>query len=285
MFRETPAQHALNVVQGSAGHVRPTEFRESVAIIRAAKIRLDGVSWDHADLVCQDMSGLSMARATGEGVKGTGANFDKAFLASSWFKRGELNGSRFQFARMDDINLEGANMIGANLYGAEVRNANMSGATLNAANVSHGDFTGTDLSNANFSTADLRDTDFQRANFANAIFEDADISGANFKGAKNLTQAMLDSACHSLPRRAIVDSPLKPPSKRCFENAQQRDDRMVKRLTSLIVAQFSVIQAFCKDGTRVFRQADSKLNPENNTKVFLDETILQGPRETRERYE
>lgn len=285
VFQETPAQHALNVVQGSAGLVQPAEFRESIAIIRAAKLRLDGVSWNHADLVCQDMSGLSMARATGEGVKGTGANFDRAFLPSSWFKRGELNGSRFQFARMDEVTLEEANMVAANLYGAEARNAKMAGVTLNAANVSHGDFTGTDLSGANLSLADLRETDFQRADFTNAIFEDADISGANFKGAKHLTQEMLDSACQSSSRNAIVDSPLKPPSRMCFGNAKEKEERMVKRLLILFTAQAAVIQGVCKDGTRWFRQADSKLHPEDNTKVLLDPAMLQGPLKARESYE
>ena len=36
VFQESPAQHALNIVQGGAGAVQPVEFRESVAIIRAA---------------------------------------------------------------------------------------------------------------------------------------------------------------------------------------------------------------------------------------------------------
>lgn len=285
VFQETPAQHALNIVQGSAGLVQPAEFRESIAIIRAAKLRLDGVSWTHADLVCQDLSGLRMARATGEGVKGTGANFDRAFLSSSWFKRGELNGSRFQFARMDDVNLEGANMVAANLYGAEARNAKMAGVTLDAANVSFGDFTGTDLSGAHLSLADLRETDFQRAEFTNAIFEEADISGANFKGAKRLTQKMLDSACQSSSRSAIVDSPLKPPSRRCFGNAKEKEERMVKRLVILFTAQVAVIQGVCKDGTRLLRQPDSTLHPEDNTKVFLDPAMLQGPLKARESYE
>ena len=285
VFQETPAQHALNVVQGSAGLVRPAEFRESIAIIRAAKLRLDGVSWNHADLVCQDMSGLSMARAIGEGVKGTGANFDRTFLSSSWFKQGELNGSRFQFARMDNINLEGANMVAANLYGVEARNAKMTEVTLDAANVSHGDFTGTDLSRARLLLADLRETDFQRADFANAIFEDADISGANFKGAKHLTQEMLDSSCQSSSRNAIVDSPLKPPSRRCYGNEKEKEDRMVKRLVILFTAQAVVIQGVCRDGTRWFRQTDSKLHPEDNTEVFLDPAMLQGPLKARESYE
>ena len=285
VFQETPAQHALNVVQGSAGFVQPAEFRESIAIIRAAKIRLDGVSWNHADLVCQDMSGLSMARATGEGVKGTGAIFDRAFLSSSWFKRGELNGSRFQFARMDNITLEGANMLAANLYGAEARNANMAKVTLDAATVSHGDFTGTDLSGAHLSWADLRETDFQRADFTDAIFKDADISGANFKDTKGLTQEMLDSACQSSSRNAIVDPSLKPPSRSCFGNTKEKEERMVKRLLILFTAQVAVIQGICKDGVRWFRQANSKLHPEDNPQVFLDPALLQGPLKARESYE
>lgn len=285
VFQETPAQHALNVVQGSAGLVRPAEFRESVAIIRAAKLRLDGVSLSHADLVCQDMSGLGMARAIAQGVKGTGANFDRAFLSSSWFKQGELNGSRFQFARMDGINLEGANMLAANLYGAEARNANMAEVTLDAANLSHGDFTGTNLSRARLYLADLRESNFQHADFANATLVDADISGANFKGAKHLTQEMLDSSCQSSMRNAIVDSPLKPPSRRCYGNEKEKEERMVKRLLILFTGQVSVIQAVCKDGTRLFRQADSKLHPEENTKVFLDPAMLQGPLRERESYE
>lgn len=285
VFQETPAQHALNVVQGSAGFVRPTEFRESIAIIRAAKLRLDGVSLSHADLVCQDMSGLGMARAIALGVKGTGANFDRTFLPSSWFKQGELNGSRFQFARMDGINLEGANMVAANLYGAEARNANMAEVTLDAANVSHGDFSNTDLSRARLYLADLRETDFRHADFASAVLEDADISGANFKGAKNLTQDMLDSACQSSTRSASVDSPLKPPSRRCYRGNQEKEERMVKRLAMLVTAQVAVIQGVCKDGTRQFRQSDSKLHPEENTKVFVDESMLQGPLKERESYE
>lgn len=285
VFQETPAQHALNVVQGSAGLVRPAEFRESIAIIRAAKLRLDGVSLSHADLVCQDMSGLGLARAIAQGVKGTGANFDRAFLSSSWFKLSELNGSRFQFARMDGINLEGANMLAANLYGAEARNANMAEVTLDAANVSHGDFTSADLSRARLYLADLRETNFQHADFANATFEDADISGANFKGAKNLTQEMLDSACQSSMRNASVDLPLKPPSRKCYGNEKEKDQRMVKRLSILLVGQISVIQGFCKDGSRMFRQTDSKLHPEENTTVFIDPAMLQGPLKARESYE
>lgn len=193
VFQESPAQHAPNIVQGGAGAVQPVEFRESVAIIRAAHRPLDGVAWDYADLVCQDMSSLRMVRATGQGIRGTGANFDRSNLPSAWFKRGELNASRFQFARMDDINLEEANMEGSNLYGAEARNSNLVGATLDAANLAHGDFSGANFSNAHFMLADLRATDFHGANFANAVLQDADISGANFKGARHITQAMLDS--------------------------------------------------------------------------------------------
>lgn len=176
-------------------------------------------------------------------------------------------------------------MIAANLYGAEARNAKMGGVNLDAANVSHGDFTGTDLSGVRLFLADLRGTDFQRADFTNAILQDADISGANFKGAKHLTQKMLDSACQSSSRNAIVDSPLKPPVRRCFSNSNDKEERMMKRLMILFTVQVAVIQGVCKDGTRWFRQADSKLHPEDNTKVFIDPTMLQGPLKARESYE
>lgn len=243
------------------------------------------MAWDYADLVCQDMSSLRMARATGQGIRGTGANFDRSNLPSAWFKRGELNASRFQFARMDDINLEEANMERSNLYGAEARNSNLVGATLDAANLAHGDFSGADFSNAHFMLADLRGTDFHGANFANAVLQDADISGANFKGARNITQAMLDSACRSSSHGAVVDSPLTSPSRKCFADAKKEQERMVRRLTLMFAAQAVVIQGYCKDGIRVLRQPDSNLHPDDNTRIYLDPAMLEGPLQARESYE
>jgi hypothetical protein len=60
---------------------------------------------------------------------------------------------------------------------------------------------------------------------------------------------------------------------------------MVKRLTSMFAAEFSVAQGYCRAGNLVLLQASSKHHVDANPKIFLDDEALEGPLKARESFE
>jgi uncharacterized protein YjbI with pentapeptide repeats len=76
-------------------------------------------------------------------------------------------------AKLNDIDLHGANL----------RDAEIRGANLFAANLRYADLRSANLSNADLRDADLRDADLCKANLSNANLKYGDLSHANFSGA------------------------------------------------------------------------------------------------------
>lgn len=274
LLQVSALQSALNVIQRSQNGVRPAEFAESVAIVRAARKPLNHLSLDGANIECQDLSGLEMVRASGQSMHATGVTFDNSILAGAVFNDSELNGAKFRHARMDEIVLSKSNMLVTNFSGAEAKNANFSEATLNGANFSHGVFSGANFKNAVLDSSDMRSADLSMTNLKDAVLTDADVSWADFTGAKNLTQEMLLSACVSSSKLPIVDKPLKPTSRACYKTEKEEEQRMVKRFALLVTGQVAVIQGYCKDFEHKFRPADSKLHPQDNERIWFDTDVL-----------
>lgn len=274
VFQESPLQRALNIIQASGRGVLPAEFRESVAIVRAARTPLHELNLNGANIACQNLSSMSMVRTQGESMHATGVEFDDSILAGSNFSNSELNGAKFRHARMDHSMLENSNMLAANFYGAEVRNAKMSGATLNAANLSRGVFSGGDFSRVNFQLAEMAGGDFSNSDFKDADLKDANVSGADFTGAKNLTQKMLSSACAVKAKPPLLDKPLKPPTNSCGTTAKETEERTVRRFVTLFIGQMTVAHGYCRDTELKVRLMDSKLHPESNEAIFLPDSEL-----------
>jgi uncharacterized protein YjbI with pentapeptide repeats len=275
VFQESPLQRALSTIQASGRGVLPAEFRESVAILRAARTPLHELNLNGANIACQDLSGMRMVRAQGESMHATGAEFDDSLLAGATFNNSELNGAKFRHARMDQAMFENSNMVVANFYGAEVRNARMSGVTLNGANLSRGVFSGGDFRRANFQLAEMAGTDFSNSDFKDADLREANISGADFTSTKNLTQEMLSSACINTTKPPLLDKPLKAPTRNCGATAKDKDDRMARRFAMLFVSQVAVAQGFCSDNELKVRLPDSKLYPESNEQIFMPDSELE----------
>lgn len=270
LLQVSALQHALDTIQNSQSGVLPSEFNESIAIVRAAREPLRHINFNGANMQCQDLSGLDMLRASGQYMHATGATFDNSILAGALFNQSELNGSKFRHARMDDVFFQKSNMLAANLFAAEARNANFSEATLNGAIFSHGVFTGTDFSGANLELAEMRSADFSNAKLKDAVLTDANVSGSDFTGAKYLTQEMLSSACITDDKPPVVDKSLTPTTRPCYTTPQEQEERKIKRFATFVVGQVGIIQGYCKDFEQKFRPANSKLHPQSNEQIWYD---------------
>ena len=279
ILQETPLQHSLNTVQAASAKVLPAEFKESIAIIRAAGKPLDKINLGSANIECQDMSKLTMRRASGQYMHATGVDFDDSILAGSDFSHSELNGAKFRHTRMDGALFENSNMNVANFYGAEVRNAKMIEATLVGANLSRGVFSNGDFKRVDFTLAEMTGADFSNADVGGATINDADVSGADFSGSKNLTQEMLSTACVLEKKPPILDKPLTPPTKSCYSDQKEHDERRIKQYVILFTSQIAVAEGYCKNNDLQFRASDSKLHPESNTTVWLDGNVLDDRKE------
>jgi len=277
LLQVTPLQHALNVIQNSGGGVLPAEFNDSVAIVRAAHKPLTHLNLDGANIECRDLSDLSMIRAYGQSMHATGATFDRSILASAVFSQSELNGAKFRRARMDHVIFQKSNMLAANLFAAEARHSNFSEATLNAANLSGGFFAGADFSAAKLDSSEMSNADFANTNLKGTVLTDANVSGANFTGARNLTQAMLSSACVVDGKFPTVDEPLRPTAKPCYTTPVEKEQRQIKRMVLLAVGQLAVSHGYCKEFQHNYRSSNSTLHPENNEMIWYGDDEIEGP--------
>ena len=269
ILQVSPLQQAVNVIQHSRNGVLPADFNESVAIVRAAHKPLEHLDLEGANVQCLDLSGLNMLQASGQFMHATGTNFDNSILGGAIFGNSELNGAKFRHTHMDAISFEHSNMLVADLVGAEARNAHFDGASLTGANLSHGAFSGTDFSGADLQSTEMVDTDMSKTDLKGSVLTDANVSGVDFTGAKHLTQAMLSSACIVGTKAPVVDAPLKPPSKACYNTPQEREERQTKRLLTLAMGQLAVSQGYCKNFQHQFRPSDSKLYPNENEGMWF----------------
>ncbi|MHC4205548.1 MAG: pentapeptide repeat-containing protein [Planctomycetota bacterium] len=89
------------------------------------KIHLDDTNFEHGDLSCVRMKGVSLKQAN---LKH--ADFEKAFLWSVDLKRADLQRSNLEFANFYEVDLTDAIMCGANLFSATLESSILKGADL-----------------------------------------------------------------------------------------------------------------------------------------------------------
>ena len=137
------------------------------------------------------------------------ANFTNATLNDFTLTDSSANATTFESATFGNADLTGtsfesASFVDARLTGAILMNTILKGANLSGANLDIVDLSGADLSGADLSDANLSGADFHSANLTNA-----NLSNANLSGARNLTQAQLDSAFHGTGKPPNLDDPFR----------------------------------------------------------------------------
>lgn len=90
-------------------------------------------------------------------------------------------GVRLRYAKLDEVNLFGADLSGADLSGADLSSTDLRGADLRDANLS-----GADLRGAILLRADLRGANLSGADLSGADLRYASLFGASLLGAKNI---------------------------------------------------------------------------------------------------
>ena len=131
-------------------------------------------------------------------------------LSHAFFMRADLHGSNLIRADLSSTNLLGANLSGAELTGADLHHSvllytNLSNAILNGARLRDAFLVSATLSNAKLIEADLTGAMLVRANLGNALMGKAQLNRADLRGAQNLSQTQLDTACGT---DAKLDRPL-----------------------------------------------------------------------------
>ena len=86
-------------------------------------------------------------------------------------------------AKLQRLNLSGADLSGANLHKANLINTNLSEADLSGADLTNAQILQTNFTGANLTGADLSDTQVLSANFTDADLTDANLDGARLRGA------------------------------------------------------------------------------------------------------
>jgi uncharacterized protein YjbI with pentapeptide repeats len=85
-------------------------------------------------------------------------------------------------AKLQRLNLSGADLSGANLHKANLINTNLSEADLSGADLTNAQIFQTNFTGANLTGADLSDTQVLSANFTDADLTDANLDGARLRG-------------------------------------------------------------------------------------------------------
>lgn len=121
-------------------------------------------------------------------------------------------------ARLDDVNIPGAQLVEADLSYTDLTDVNLNGANLNRANLRSAfpvgaHLRGTFLMASNLTDALLWRADLNGADLRGADLKDADLTGADLSNAKNLDQAQFDQTCgrpKALPPGLALDKPCPP---------------------------------------------------------------------------
>ncbi len=121
--------------------------------------------------------------AWGYGALAENPQHFRRLVVTSQCPRCDLRGVGLVFARMERLNVTGANLQDANLGRGK-----FAGGVFRQANLQRVSFFGSDLTGADFTNADLRGADLADANLAGA-----NLTGANLTGA-NLHRAYLEGA-------------------------------------------------------------------------------------------
>ena len=134
----------------------------------------------------------------------TNTNFDDLTLTDSSANAASFESATFGNADLTGTSFKSASFVNARLNGAILMNAILKMANLSGAELDIADLSGADLSGADLSDANLSGADFRSANLTNA-----NLSNANLSGARNLTQAQLDSAFHGTGKPPNLDDPFR----------------------------------------------------------------------------
>jgi hypothetical protein len=88
---------AVNQLRSTTLGSTPPDLKNSISILRRAKIPLAGESLSGAWIVCQDLSQLDLRRVDASGLHGTGALFRETLASLADFSgHSELNLSSFK---------------------------------------------------------------------------------------------------------------------------------------------------------------------------------------------
>lgn len=90
----------------------------------------------------------------------------------------------WESARLNDLNLEGADVPGADIQAARFISCRLQRANFAGAQLSRSSFNLSDLSDAEFSNATLAETSFLKATLERAAFRNADLRGATLEQSK-----------------------------------------------------------------------------------------------------
>ena len=153
-----------------------------------------------ADTQQRQMPAQQTQKFLGRGLDLAGADLTKVDLTDRDLVRADLRN-----ANLAGVNLEGQFLMGADLRGADLTGANLSDASLREANLEGADLTDADLSGALLASTYLKDT-----NLLGARLTAADLSMAELEGARNLSQAQLDTACWVM-KQPVLPRGLDPP--------------------------------------------------------------------------
>ena len=127
-------------------------------------------------------------KASLNGAKLGGTDFNGANLASADLRNADMEGALFSGANLLDADLRSANLCGAQMKEAILDNAKLRHAELKGTVLHEAGLKGADLAGADLRGADLTGADFKDANFLST-----DIRGATMLGS-NLTQKQIDKA-------------------------------------------------------------------------------------------
>jgi Uncharacterized low-complexity proteins len=111
-----------------------------------------------------------------------GANFQKTRISECFFLDNNFEAAQFIDCKILSKNkkiFEKCILRRANFYNAELKGIDLRSCT---------------ITGANFDKADLSSADFRNVDCKGVSFKNTNLRNANFKGAKNLTQEMLDKA-------------------------------------------------------------------------------------------
>lgn len=174
--------------------------KANLAFANMEGANLTAANLNGADLYLANLQRAELVEANMQGVRLSGANLQRATLYRVNLQRAKLDGANLQEAALGLGDLQRANLAGANLQGASLANVNLQRADLNHAKLQRVDLVNADLLGANLRGAELQNADLIIANLYEADLAEANLEGAslvatNLRGAKNLTQQQLDTAC------------------------------------------------------------------------------------------
>lgn len=127
------------------------------------------------------------------------ADLQKTNVEDLRFTGANMHAINFSHAKIKSISMtncvcDAGIFINSRMQHISLKNVSFNRAKFCGANLSGIDFTGCSIQRADFSNANLRSAIFRDVDCKGVNFDNADLRSANFKGAKNLTNEMLQKA-------------------------------------------------------------------------------------------